>query len=144
MTDAREPRDAGAPTEPTDPVEPNTELPADRTLALHEINSIADTLRNQNLHVYTAAAFRRDRILGWLILCVILATLAWAIFYQYVSVNDLKHASYGACTDRNQSIVEQRRLYRELAAEVPDTRTSQLIAASASQMVEINCEKILH
>lgn len=126
-----------------EPVE-HTELPEDRTLALQEINTLAESLRRQNLHVYTTRAFRRDRYIGWTIACVIFALLFWAIFYQYATVNALRQSAYQSCQERNQASVEQRRLYRELASEIPDKRTSRLIAASASQIDVVNCQQYLH
>ena len=119
--------------------QPAYELPNDRTLALHEIHSLTEQLRNANLHVYTAPDWRRDRIIGWILTVVILVGLGWAVFYNYVSSQDLRHSLYQSCLDANARNAAQHDLYIEVGRLSKDPKFVTLLGQTSAKLSPVDC-----
>jgi hypothetical protein len=128
--------------EAVDLTEPSLSPPeTDRSLALHEIVSLADTIRaQQTMHIYTKEAFRRDRIIGWAMTVIVFSLLGWVLFYQFVSVQDLRQRTYQACEQRNVQSAQQRALYDDLGAQLPpNSKMAKIITQSAKTIHLVDC-----
>lgn len=120
-----------------DPNEPT--LPNDRQLALHEIRSLAEQMRQANLHVYTKPAWRRDRLIGWFLTVLILTGLGWGLFYQYASAQDLRESLYQACLDSNSRNQATRDLYDEIGKGTSSPEFKVLLAKTSARLEPIDC-----
>lgn len=115
------------------------EGPSDRELALHEIKSLADQMRQSNLHVYSKDAWRRDRTIGWALTVIILAGLCWAMFYQYASAQDLRRSLYRSCSDANVRTVAQRDFYTEIAAASDNEKFKAMLVRTIDKLEPVDC-----
>ncbi len=120
------------------------ELPADRELALHEINSLLTEIksRDNETHVYTKKAWVRDRIMGWVILSVLVAAVGWTLFYQYASTQELRRSLYETCVDNNSRSAAQRDLYDQVAQATESPEFKVLMEATSSRLASRDCKTL--
>lgn len=118
---------------------PAAELPNDRELALHEMRSITEQMRNASLYPYSRKAFRRDRIIGWVILTIIISVIGWLTFNQVVSTAELCRNLYETCVQNNAKEQQRANLYRTLANRTDDPEIATILSEEARRTVTRNC-----
>lgn len=126
-----------------EPVPDQIDLPKDRELALHEVNSILTELQSRyaQMHFYTKREWARDRFVGWTIFALLMGLLTWSLVYQYASTQDLRRSLYETCVDNNARAEAQRALYAQVAKEAPEgSNTRVLLGAAAARITSRNCQ----
>lgn len=118
---------------------PEEPLPQDRELALHEINSLIAQLRAANIHTYSTQAFRRDRILGWFFLVLIIGSIAAGVFYQYASSQSLRQSLYQSCQNSNAKDADTRTLYMAIAGSAQSDQVRATLTTAAANLKPRDC-----
>ncbi len=120
------------------------ELPNDRELALHEINSILTGLKSHDTEMRFASQgqWLRYRILGWATLAILVVALGWSLFYQYDSSQNLRRSLYETCVDNNTRSGAQRDLYDQIASRAESVELKALMESASSRLAPRDCKSI--
>ena len=118
------------------------EHPSERELALKEITSLAQQMKEANLHPYSQSAFRRDRIIGWAILAVIIASLGGLIWWNLLRAQDLRDNLYNSCIQSNRERISQQQVYRDVAALTEEGPIKVRLLQAANGLTPRDCEAL--
>lgn len=119
--------------------EADMEIETDRTLALHEIKSLTDQMRAANLHTFTVLS-RRDRLLGWFLTVLFVASLGWVVVGNYLSAQDLRKSLYTACLANNDTNRTSSLIYSDIAGLTSDPQIKARLILAAVSVKPIDCK----